>query len=342
MSCSDLVPPPASSRLRSKALYLVRRYQAKHAALLLAKWAKEQATQQSTGAETIPLGPPIGVLLYRTTNLGDEIQSLAAASLLPSAGFVGVDRDYLRSSKAFPPLPLLLNGWFTHGWGEWPPHDSLMPLFYGFHAARQVVVSPRSLSYLRRHAPIGCRDYYTASLLAKNAVPAFFSGCPTACMRAVSPPERKGIFFVDCGAKNPDGHIRSCSHLMQYIPKDLISQAFWLSHNVPKWMSHLYFEKFKRAVRYLELYKRAELVVTTRLHCALPCLAFGTPCIFLSRSPHSDSRFGGLVDHLYVASSPKDLETYPWRNPVVMPPAPFVGPLRQALIDRLASLRHSV
>ena len=39
------------------------------------------------------------------------------------------------------------------------------------------------------------------------------------------------------------------------------------------------------AERLLELYARARLVVTSRLHCALPCLALGTPVLFMTRRP---------------------------------------------------------
>ena len=39
-------------------------------------------------------------------------------------------------------------------------------------------------------------------------------------------------------------------------------------------------EQWNLAVGQLDLLRRAELVYTTRLHIALPCLAFGTPVIF--------------------------------------------------------------
>jgi hypothetical protein len=39
-------------------------------------------------------------------------------------------------------------------------------------------------------------------------------------------------------------------------------------------------EQWNMAVGQLDLLRRAELVYTTRLHIALPCLAFGTPVIF--------------------------------------------------------------
>jgi exopolysaccharide biosynthesis predicted pyruvyltransferase EpsI len=44
----------------------------------------------------------------------------------------------------------------------------------------------------------------------------------------------------------------------------------------------------------LEMFKQSELVITTRLHCALPCRAFGTPVKFIHKDYYSDNRFTGL------------------------------------------------
>ena len=52
-------------------------------------------------------------------------------------------------------------------------------------------------------------------------------------------------------------------------------------------------------------YAAASLVVTSRLHCALPCLAVGTPVLFIDGeqldASRTAARFGGLIDLLNVA-----------------------------------------
>ena len=48
----------------------------------------------------------------------------------------------------------------------------------------------------------------------------------------------------------------------------------------------------------LEIYKQAELVITSRLHCALPCRAFNTPVIFIHADYGKDRRFSGLYQEL--------------------------------------------
>src|SRR5690606_28318532 len=41
-------------------------------------------------------------------------------------------------------------------------------------------------------------------------------------------------------------------------------------------------EKFLLAEELLRKYSTAKLVITSRIHCALPCLALGTPVIYLN------------------------------------------------------------
>ena len=44
----------------------------------------------------------------------------------------------------------------------------------------------------------------------------------------------------------------------------------------------------------LENYCKAKMIITTRLHCALPCISFGTDCIFIHKNYYVDGRFKGL------------------------------------------------
>ena len=42
-------------------------------------------------------------------------------------------------------------------------------------------------------------------------------------------------------------------------------------------------DRLKEAERLIRLYSKAKLVITTRIHCALPCLGMGTPVIYLDK-----------------------------------------------------------
>jgi len=62
-------------------------------------------------------------------------------------------------------------------------------------------------------------------------------------------------------------------------------------------------ERLKEAERLVRLYAEASLVITSRIHCALPCLGVETPVIYLEKSQdieESKCRLAGLRDLLNV------------------------------------------
>src|SRR6185295_1108834 len=58
-------------------------------------------------------------------------------------------------------------------------------------------------------------------------------------------------------------------------------------------------QRLSLAQEYLDEYAQAKLVVTSRIHCALPCLALGTPVLFIDMGydEYNDrTRFSGLLE----------------------------------------------
>lgn len=125
-----------------------------------------------------------GVLLCKSfngssKNIGDYIQGLAAAQFLDSWTFV--DRESL-DEYAGEDIALIMNGWFMHHPMHFPPAEHIHPLFVSFHMnpnAAKEMLSDKTITYLKRYAPIGCRDYGTVDLLESVGVPAFYTGCLT-------------------------------------------------------------------------------------------------------------------------------------------------------------------
>lgn len=81
---------------------------------------------------------------------------------------------------------------------------------------------------------------------------------------------------------------------------DVLLHAEYITHNIlpDDFMDDE--DIFRYTDLLLRKYASASLVITSRLHCALPCLAMGTPCIFISEeSLKSDGRFDGLHDLLF-------------------------------------------
>lgn len=84
------------------------------------------------------------------------------------------------------------------------------------------------------------------------------------------------------------------------LDKDILLNAEYISHYI---YSKDYSDeqtKFEYAEELLKKYSEASLVITSRIHCALPCLGLGTPCIFIESSNNSSGRYNGLTNLLNV------------------------------------------
>ncbi len=287
-----------------------------------------------------------GLLSYGyTDNIGDEIQSLAASQFLPRVDII-VERDRLHWQKDGGDLFVILNGWFTHQYG-WPPPRNIHPLFVSFYAHRpNELIKAEFREYFRAHEPIGCRSPATARALMNIGVDAYFSGCLTLTLQRPETPRQDHIYAVDVEEDLYDDLIprtirEKCVHLTHAFPPDssgIAGKQMWRAND-------FIFRAFNkldqrrsigRSTRYaldvrrhslrmklagemLDRYKAAKLVITSRLHVAMPCLALGTPVILLKRGIRSDVRFEGLRDLVTFFDENTTQVVYDWNTP---PPNP--------------------
>lgn len=204
-------------------------------------------------------------------NLGDEIQSLAAKQFLSH-----VDEYVCREKldEVHEPGRLIMNGWFIHG-GHWPPTEVIDPLFIAFHVTRKAkpkIASAESVKYLKKHEPIGCRDQGTADFLEGLGVKSYYSKCLTLTFpRRTQEPKHGNTYIVGVP-----------SHLEKTIPRQIRKNAITVSQKVVLPFAIDHTTKFDLAQSILDEYRdKASLVITTKLHCALPCIAMGIPVVFL-------------------------------------------------------------
>ena len=206
------------------------------------------------------------MLAYHTTNLGDDIQSLAARQYLPRVDTY-LDRDRLAEYRG-PETTLIGNGWFCHDPQlAWPPAPQIRFLALSLHvhdwAKHQFAMHRDYWSPPR--TPVGCRDEATQAFFAEQGVDACFSGCLTLTFPPADGP-RRGICLVDLwdslAAKLPDCLRREATRHTHSVSPNLPPEA-----------------RLTLAQRQLDHYAAAELVITTRLHAALPCVALGTPVL---------------------------------------------------------------
>ena len=248
-----------------------------------------------------------GIVYYpKSNNRGDDIQSYAASILTEGAELC--DREKLNLIEI--PTKLLCNGWFMENGANWPPNPKVNPLFLSFHIStksQKELTSPSSIAYFKKHQPIGCRDTHTLTLLQKHNVTCFLSGCLTLTLPRYTGQRGDNILFVDVMRTNYTSSYRKAI-VSRMIPERFKEKIEFITHFSKEMKSQTSDERMNEAKLLLNRYKKAKLVFTSLIHCALPCVAMGTPVVFVDAGFNNNvakrNRFGGVTDlfttHLHV------------------------------------------
>jgi len=252
-------------------------------------------------------------------NLGDYVQSLAARQYLPRVDCL-LNRDRLDTYDG-PEAKIILNGWFSHRPETWVPSPRLQPLFVSFHvdhSAASRILNPAGVEYLRKHAPIGCRDRQTVECLVRHSIEASFTGCLTLTLSdfRIPNPSRRHVYLVDPLYAylelrdlllSPQSFLfalrtgqwrrlgRRARLLRKILSPKLVAAARVRRHGLRS-AGVTDDEKFGLAESYLREYADARLVITSRIHCALPCLAMGVPVIYINAFDPLDNRLAGILE----------------------------------------------
>lgn len=240
-----------------------------------------------------------GVMMHKTTqNIGDDIQTFAAARLLPEVSYFldreSLDRFETDDGEA---AAVVMSAWYMwHKW-NWPPSKYVLPLFVGMHytdneTAKQdgspvktEFLTGLGKEYMNAFSPIGCRDSFTEETFKQLGIDCYFSGCITLTLPRMPRTEDEGGYICCsdvsdevCGRaeKLLEGtgiELRRIRHYKDYRNSD----ATWE-------------ERAKNVTDLLTVYQNAKCVITRRLHCALPCLAMGVPVLVIN-----DEKAGSLI-----------------------------------------------
>lgn len=264
-----------------------------------------------------------GYLNYSTYNIGDDIQSLAAQRFLPKNA-IPIDRDFIHPFKSDEVVNTLVNGWFMHtketGFAysnpasplkSWPPSSSINPLMISVHFSNEFLpeaFTEEGIKYLKDHAPIGARDYWTLNELTKRNIPSYFSGCLTLTLENRSTYRDNVIYAVDID-----------SECVEFIKSIANCPVICINHIMDENLRLDKDGREKLAKELLEKYKHARCVITSRLHAALPCLAFETPVLLLNTQP-DQYRFEGLKELVHNCSKDEFLSKAAHFN-INQPPA---------------------
>lgn len=251
-----------------------------------------------------------GLIYYKdTTNIGDDILTYAAKRFLPSVDYY-IDREAMdiflpETDEA---VACILNGWYLHAPYTFPPSPYIYPFFIGTHFDANYIteeyeyLDDNVTEYLKRFSPIGCRDNHTKNEMDARNIESYFSGCMTLTV------------------KRPEGFCNNSEIASDIILTDLsqdeidyIKNRFpdkkikTLSHNIPQ--NELFIpwgkEREERVENLLNTYCNTKLVITSRLHASLPCVAMGIPVILIGK--YNDDYHRRLEDFAeYVYAYPTE------------------------------------
>lgn len=244
-----------------------------------------------------------GIIYYSNSqNLGDDIQSYAASRLVSNPVFI--ERENLNSISK--PMKAILSGWFMHHPENFPPSPEIKPLFISFHG-KSTIINKKNYHYFKIHEPIGCRDYHTLKLFESIGIDAYFSGCATLSLSSPTNKNEKGkeIIVVDMLRANYTKDYRETIK-KNLIPKDWRNKVSYFSHFIEDLPERSIKDRMELVKSVLERYSKAKLVITSLIHCALPCIAMGTPVLFIDfgfkENQNKRDRFEGIIDMMNIYS----------------------------------------
>jgi len=272
--------------------------------------------------ELMSLSPssPFGVYTYYCDNLGDHIQTLALLQHVRPRKLLRRDR-----LTPHPDLCLVSNGWLTSGRFV-QPSEFRGVRHVGIHLAPHVR-TPEMLETLKPCGVIGCRDTVTQKFLSEHGIPTHLTRCATMTF-ATYHGKREGVFSVDL---QPEMHEQFAR---------LHPGAERLSHDLKPFASEEVsdeetIEQYRKAYALLMRYRTAEFVITTRVHATLPCIAFGTPVIYVGVLSDEDDRvsiFDGVGVRIATGEARRGEA-----SAFVKPPVVDADPLRKGYLGFLES-----
>lgn len=241
-----------------------------------------------------------GLLYWKETdNIGDDIQAYAAMQFLPRVDY-HIDREKMNAVEDpnHEPIAVIMNGWLLYNTFNWPPANDILPLLVSMHFVDQNggdYLEGIGGEYLRNYGPVGCRDMYTLDLLKSKGIDGYFSGCMT--LTLPKQPVRSNANQYVCVVDVPTDVERFVRNQAKAEGLSLVKTNHAVSKEIAK---KTWEERIAAVEDLLGTYQNARCVVTSRLHCALPCLAMGVPVLLIIDGKLSD-RFGPFLPMLNTA-----------------------------------------
>ncbi|MCM1251871.1 MAG: polysaccharide pyruvyl transferase family protein [Clostridium sp.] len=224
-------------------------------------------------------------------NIGDNIQTYAIDNIYKRMGIPPEDiidinfTEMAYYSGDYVIVPIVNGGTHYKRFHELPTSDRIIPLLISFSMLEEDC--DELIPYFRKYMPIGCRDEATLNMFRRKGVEAYLSGCLTLTLpKRKEKPDKEKVFLVDIPTA-----------LEKYMPEAIKENCEYVTHEgkigvVPMSEATCYEVDALAKTIYTKYEKEATLVITSRLHAAVPCIAMGIPVILAI--DNIDERFGWL------------------------------------------------
>lgn len=234
---------------------------------------------------------------YSSDNIGDDMQSLVLRRWLgyreDEILFFDRDKHTFRGEHRFDEIQLLINGFIGEGALPVPEMEEfdMHPMFLAIHMASVNHDNPGKLDQLRRFGPVGCRDRQALKECEANQVSAYFAGCPTILCQPADVTQDIDVLLVDINPRR-----------LPALPERRVIRY---SSNMKVPIESTFETRREMCLRRWELLSRSRLVVTSKLHAAMPALGMGRPVVFLREEIVCGGR---------LTAFPENFPTYPERS----------------------------
>jgi glycosyltransferase involved in cell wall biosynthesis len=265
-----------------------------------------------------------GLIIYNETrNLGDDIQTYATKKYLPHVDYI-IDREHMNEfrTKDGKQAAVIFSGWYLYEHYSWPPSPYIKPLLLSMHfdtyfslkggkrLTENDVLDGYGAEWLKLYGPAGVRDENTLTLLQNKNIPSYLSGCITLTIEPFPDVEYHGkIITVDVSDRINDKIMQSTDKKVEQVSHSIAMSAYDPD------------SRFDLVEQYLKLYQGASLVVTRRLHAALPALAMGTPVLFIDEawSKNRTSTYSKMLNSCTEEELLSGAFLYDFNNPTANP-----------------------
>lgn len=253
-----------------------------------------------------------GVVMHRTTrNMGDDIQTYAAAKLLPQVDYT-ITRENTSDfkSEGNEPVAVIMAAWWLWEKWNWPPAECIIPKLVSMHINNYGIerrgtpikdewISGIGGEFLKKYGPIGVRDQSSLDFFMERGFDTYFSGCITMTLPKQKKTEDAGTYV--CLVDLSDSLREAACEMLKDTGLEIriLTNRCDYRHSDDSFVTRM-----ERVEELLTQYQNARFVITRRLHVSLPCLAMEVPVLSVvdMEDVGNHTRWNPYTDWFYFVS----------------------------------------